>query len=467
VAIPGRERCLEALVEQLGPTRVGADLGLRSLSSLADLRSSLPVLDADDHEREIETRLGFGLADGEQQRDELERGEVERAAVVDVWRARLPDRPSPRVALLWGRAVDPWVDRIVADDVTAWASEVRRFDRVDDPQVVLEQLQRFEPEVIVAPSVGAIGWLESEFRRPLERALPRFSLALATYDYDIRVRSRRPVSSAGWVHRAGRLGLPATRLPARAVTLADASTIIELLAYTNPEDDARRVYAKQTILPEDANVGARYELVLSSPLGFVRLRSGEHVRVVGFEAPTPASPWPRPRVVRLAPAPMDVALEGCTIAGAWLTASIRQALLREDPALVAAEIGPDPRSIPMGADAMQSGSMRLPAAFKETELAWLAKTGAHRVAVSRPRGLLVKIELQGFVARETSPRLSDRIDDSLRRRSAAYDYLRARDELYPPRIVVLPTATRRSEQRRRIQELLGPVGGPDVRVVGL
>ena len=40
--------------------------------------------------------------------------------------------------------------------------------------------------------------------------------------------------------------------------------------------------------------------------------------------------------------PDDVRLEGVTLAGSWLTAAVRQAFRPEDPALVAAEIGPDP-----------------------------------------------------------------------------------------------------------------------------
>jgi hypothetical protein len=456
------------LVEHLGPTRVGQELGLPRLSSVDDLRSSLPILDPDTHEREVEARLGFGLVDeSDEAARVVERGTIERAQVVDAWKSRLVEREAPRVALLWGRGADPWIDRIVADDVAAWARDVLRVDRLETPEVVLEQLRTFEPDAIVAPSSWAVTWLESGFRRPLERAVPRFSLALSAFDHDAPLRTRRPTWSAGWVHRAGRLGCPSLRGPSDAVTLATASTIIELLPYSNPEDDARRVYAKYTLLPEEASLGERYELVLTSPLGFVRLRSGEHVRVVGFDPPTPESPAPRPRVVRLAPAPMDVALEGCTVAGAWLTASIRQVLLREDPALVAAEIGPDPRSVPLGDAAMQTGSMRLPAEFKETELAWLAKTGAHKVAVSRPRGLLVKIELQGFVGRDLPGTLAVRIDESLRARSAAYAYLRERDELRLPRVLVLPPGTRRSEQQRRVRELVGPVGGPDVRVVAL
>lgn len=464
---PGRERCLQALVEHLAATRMGQELGLARLSSLDDLRAAIPVMDRDEHEREVEQRLGFGVLDDDDPRTELlERGEVEREHVLGVWSAWL-EKPARKVALLRGHGPDPAMDHIALGDVRALQAELLHIDRADEPGAALERLVAFDPDLLVVPSVRTAQWLESVERRPLERVLPRLRLVLAEHDHDARLRSRRPVHCAGWIHRSGRLGLPTLRPPDAAVTLALATTIIELLPYTNPEDDARRVYAKQALLPEHALVGQRYELVMSSPLGFLRLRTDEHVRVVGFDAPSDEAPFPRPRVVRLQPAPPDVALEGCTVAGAWLTAAIRQALRREDPALVGAEIGPDPRSVPKGAAAMQTGSMALPDAFKETELAWLARTGAHRVERRRPRGLLLKVELQGYVGRDLSAVLARRIDASLRERSPAYAYLRERDELRPPRVIVLPGGTRRSEEQRRIREMLGAVAVPEVRVVGL
>ena len=245
----------------------------------------------------------------------------------------------------------------------------------------------------------------------------------------------------------------------------------EAMSDETPVRDAQRVYANATVLPEHAIVGQRYELVVSSPQGFLRLRTDEHVRVVGFDAPSEHAPFPRPRVVRLAPSPPDVTLEGCTVAGAWLTASLRQSFHREDPALVAAEIGPDPRSVPRGIAVVPSGqtgaSMQLPDAFQDTELGGLTRTGTARVKRHRPRALLVKVEVQGYVAPELSGFLSQRIDQSLRRRSPAYDYLRERDDLQPPRVMVLPSGTRRSEEDRRIRELVGGVWVPEVRVVGM
>lgn len=470
--VPGRQRCLSQIVEHLGPTRLGRGLGLSRLRSLEDLRASLPIMDSGQHEREVELHLGFGLADSEDERArELSGAAREREAVVSVWRAYAGDRTPRRVVLLRGHSADPSVDRITRDDVRALGSEVLAIDRIDDPQAVLERLEDFDPEVMVVPSVLTLRWLESVHRGSVERRVRRLRMVLAEHDLGQAVRSRLRVFAAGWVHRSGRLGLPTLRPPDHALTLAVGSQIIELLPYGNPEEDARRVYAGDTVLPEHAIVGQRYELVVSSPQGFLRLRTDEHVRVVGFDAPSEHAPFPRPRVVRLAPSPPDVALEGCTVAGAWLTASLRQAFHREDPALVAAEIGPDPRSVPRGIAKIQTGqtgaSMRLPDVFQDTELGGLARTGSTRVKRHRPRALLVKVEVQGYVAPELTGFLSQRIDQSLRRRSPAYDYLRGREDLQEPRVMVLPRGTRRSEEDRRIRELVGGVWVPEVRVVGM
>ena len=459
------------MIEHLGPTRIGRELGLSRLRSLDDLRASCPVMDRERHEWEVEQHLGFGLVDpdGAVAR-ELSGGQYERGAVVAIWRAYLgPDVALHRVALLRGHSADPIVDRVARDDVRALDAEILAIDHVEDPLAVLERLEDFDPELMLVPSPLTLRWLESVYRGGLERRLRSLRLVLAEHDLGQEVRTRVRVATSGWIHRSGRLGLPTLRPPDHALTLAVGSQIIELLPYGNPEEDARRVYANETVLPEQAVLGQRYELVVSSPLGLIRLRTDEHVRVVGFDAPSDSAPFPRPRVVRLAPAPPDVALEGCTVAGAWLTASLRQAFQREDPALVAAEIGPDPRSVPRGVVAVPptATSMRLPDSFKDTELGWMARTGAQRVERHRPSALLVRVEVQGYVARELTGFLSTRIDQSLRRRSPAYAYLRERDELHAPRVMVLPTGTRRAEEDRRIRGLVGPVWVPEVRVVGV
>ena len=50
---------------------------------------------------------------------------------------------------------------------------------------------------------------------------------------------------------------------------------------------------------------------------------------------------------------------------------------------------------------------------------------------------------------------------------AVYEYLRERDELQPPRVMVLPAGTRRSEEDRRIRELVGGVWVPEVRIAAM
>jgi len=467
-----RERCLGLLLDALKGTEVGAAFSLGRIDGLEDFRAVVPVMDRRTHEREVEHPLGFGILEPDDPRTtELAQGHVERAAVARLRRSFLGSEPPRRIAMLRGPSGEAAVDRIARDDLDALArlhtphAETLVLDRAGDAEALQTKLETFDPDLMVVPSTLTCGWLEAVHRAPLDRRLPSLRLVLAEHDVGKSIRSRITVRSAGWIGPSGRMALPSSRSPRRAMTLAMASQIIELLAYSNPEEDGRRVYADRTILPEHAVLGMRYELVVSSALGYLRQRTGRHVRVVGFDAPSEHADVPRPRVIRLPPAPMDVRLEGCTVSGAWLTASVRQALQREDPALVMAEIGPDPRSVPMGAAAVRSGAMKLPAAFKETELAWLARTGAHRVERKLPRGLLVRIELQGFVSRELPRKLSARIDEGLRSRRPAYAFLRDKGDLLPPRVVVLPAGTKRTEEDRRIRDLLGPVWVPDVRVI--
>jgi hypothetical protein len=465
MASSSRHRCLRLVVEHLGSTRAGRDLDLERVRSLEDLRGIVPIMDPRTHEREVESRIGFGVHDGPELGD-ASSTDSERDHVVAVWRAYLDGRPPVRTVLLRGVHADPVVDSIMRADLEALGGELSWIGSLDEPEEVVRRIQDFEPEMLVVPSALTCRLIERVLRGPLERELRRLRLVLAEHDLGRRLRTRIPVRSAGWIHRGGRCAVATLREPKHAVTLAFGSQIIELLPYTNPEEDARRVYAEQTVLPEHAVVGMRYEVVLTSPLGFLRMRTNEHVRVVGFDAPSIEHPFPRPRVIRLPPAPPDVRLEGCTVAGAWLTASIRQALWREDPALVAAEIGVDPLSRAGVEDVnARSASLPLHDAFKETELAWLARTGAHEVKRRHPRSLLVRIELQGHVSRDLPLRLAERIDHSLRRRSPAYAYLRERNELEPPRVVVQRSGTRITEEHRRTIELLGAVWVPDVRVV--
>lgn len=464
IARPGhrnrRDDCLRLLVEQLGPTRPGRELGLDTVRSLEDFRASIPIRDRDRHQDEVTARFGFGMGD-----DFENLGTWERDVPVGIWSAWLDERPK-KVALLRGRRFDTAVDEILVEDLEALGGELRRIDRWESAASVLEQLEAFEPELLVVPSVLTVGALESVYRAPLERRLPKLELILAEHDLRRTRRTRIPIKSAGWIEAPGRFAVPATRGADHSVTLAVGTCLIELLPYSNPEEDGQRLYARQTTLPEDAVMGQRYELVVSSPHGFLRLRTGEHIRVVGFDMPYEPAEFPRPRVLRLPPAPADVRLEGCTVSGAWLSASIRQALHREDPALVFAEVGPDPLSIPTMGASLRTGSARLPEAFDDTELAWLTRTGSHRLGKrKRPRGLLLRIEVQGYVVPELVSKLSERIDANLQLRSPAYEHLRTRDELDPPRVMVVPAGTRGRDEQRRVEALGGVVRHPDVRIV--
>jgi hypothetical protein len=241
--------------------------------------------------------------------------------------------------------------------------------------------------------------------------------------------------------------------------------LIELLPHGDPEVDPRaRVDDRPTVLPENAVLGERYELILSSPLGFLRLRSGLHVRVVGFVPPphptgTSASEEDsllRPRVLRLPPPPADLSLEGVTLAGAWLTSSVRQAFTREDPALVAGEIMADPQSDPRDRTARGLDP------FVDTELG-ASRAGA-RARGPKPRALVVRVEVQGQTDMAFAPRLARRIDDDLRNRSAAYEWLRGRGDLWDVRVVVAEAGTARRALDRRIRALAGTVERPTVCV---
>jgi hypothetical protein len=461
-----RRKRLATIIRALGETEVGRELGLTRIVNLADFQASVPLMDEASHAERVTARLGFGL-DGYDD-ETLTAAEVERAAIRAAWRLRLHGvRPPKRVAVLWAHADEQVIDQIRLEDLRSLgdAVELLRIDRVpQDPERLVADLRRFRPEALVVPSLATCGWLESLVRGPLERRLGGLRLLLAEYDLDERIRSRLPVLNAGWLHGAGRVGLPARRGPARGLLLATRSTLIELVPHGDPEIDPRSRAIESTVLPEWAVLGERYEVVLSSPLGYLRLRTGLHVRVVGFAAPLEVSSGdagdslPRPRVVRLHPPPADAALEGVTLAGAWLTASVRQAFLPEDPALVAADIAADPDALDASGRASRTGLDP----FTDTELG-ASRAGSHHDG-PKPRALVIRLEVQGHYAPDFSMRIAERVDQALRRRSAAYEWLRGRDELWEPRIVIARPGTARSERERQLRSLWGPVARPVVRM---
>lgn len=455
----GRDRALGLLLEGLAGAEIGRRFDLGRVRSLADLRAQVPMMDLTTHAREVEAVLGFGTTDARDPRARELAGAIhERPEVVAVWRGFLGEAEVRRAVVLQAREVEASVDRIVVDDLAALGAEVLRVERVDDEDALLAMLEESAPTILAAPSTFTLGWIERMLGAPLDRAIPSLRLLLAGHDLGRRIRARLPVESAGWIHRSGRLGLPSPRAPARSFTLALGSQVIELLPHREVDDSVQRVFESRTILPEEAIVGQHYELVVSSPLGCLRLRTDEHVQVVGFDPPTALAPFPRPRVIRLRPPPQPVALEGVTLAGPWLTAAVRQAFRPEDPALVAATIGPDPGAVAPGRGGGGGHDF-----FSDTELDEGQRSGVRALL---PRRLLVQVETQGLWRAGLPERLEGAIDADLRRRSPAYEHLRGRRELDGPRVSIVEAGSFGAAQERRIRSLRGRVGVAEVRVVG-
>jgi hypothetical protein len=452
-----RQRRLDDLLRALSTTEAGRAFDLGRIATFDDLRASVPIMDATAHREQVETRLGFGAGLEVELSTAAER---ERGLVQEVWTKLLQPRETTRQVAWIGTSIeDPRVESIRLDDLRAITAEHPTITRLEDPdaRVLVERLHELQPEGLVLPSLRTCGWLESVVRRALEREISSLRWLMAEHDLDARTRTRLPVLATSWIHAAGRLGLPSERAPT-ALVLATDSTLIELLPHGDHVDESRERTPTSTLLPEHAVMGESYELVLSSPLGFLRLRSGEHVHVVGFEGATdPYSGRPRPRVERLPPPPPDVKLEGMTLAGAWLTAALRQAFQPEDPALVAAEIGPDPATRDRSSG--QTSRTRVDD-FAETELG----SGLSRRTGRDPRAILARVEVQGQSAKELGSGLARRLDESLRTRSSAYRWLRDRGELLEPRVVVAPGGTARTARLRRLAALAGPIDVPQIRV---
>ncbi|MFY0538033.1 hypothetical protein [Nannocystis pusilla] len=289
---PGRDRCLERLVDQLGAGELGRTFGLRRISGLPDLRAQVPLLDARAHAARVDPLLDLdGPADAG--------AAAERAEVVMVWRTWLSEHVQSgmseetalRAGLLQARRADPAVDAIAEDDLAALGAEVLRLHTLDDPAHALERLAAFEPGLLVSPSAAAFACLEEQVRGPLERRLPRLRLLLASFDVRLRLRARRAA--------LGRVDRPARR-PARPAVAAPAGPRLHPRARQRdrraaaPGDDRRGSDEAAALWPEHAIVGERYELVVSSGTGCLRLRTGEFVRVVGFDPPTALVPFPAP-----------------------------------------------------------------------------------------------------------------------------------------------------------------------------
>jgi hypothetical protein len=204
-----------------------------------------------------------------------------------------------------------------------------------------------------------------------------------------------PSERGGW-------GCPRRGRPRGAFTLAVGSQVIELLPHQQ-SDDGLRAFEAETIAPAQAILGRHYELVVSSPLGCLRLRTDEHVQVVGFDPPTSLVPTPRPRVIRLRPPPQEVALEGISMVGVWLTAAVRQAFRPEDPALVAATIGPDPGAIDVAQTstrALKGGPVRRDRAGRRRAIGGASPAAAAAQAVGAGGGAGARTGRSGGAAGE-------------------------------------------------------------------
>src|SRR5690606_24520777 len=175
--------------------------------------------------------------EGEAKAAQLAGGQRERDHIVGVWRWFLHERPPRRIALLRGNHFDRAIEDIVEADLAELGGDVLRIASASDPAALLTRLAAYDPDLLIHPSALTCRYLESVYRAPMESRLRSLRLILAEHDLKRPVRSRVPVRSAGWITQGGRVGLPSAREPSNAVTLAVGSQIIELLPYSNPEED--------------------------------------------------------------------------------------------------------------------------------------------------------------------------------------------------------------------------------------
>ncbi len=438
MVMTGRERCLGLLVEHLAGSSLGRRLGLDRVATIRDLQASVPVMDAVTHAREVEAQLGFGLLDRHDSRlvEQLER---ERTWAVDALRARTRTHSRVRLVILWAGPELHTKGGLLAD-LAAIDAELIQIDRLEPETELRDRLLALAPDVLVAPSVFTMRWVERVLRGPLDRWLPSVVDVLAEHDLEHTIRASTRVRAVGWFHTHGRIGVPAPHASARHFTLAVGTTILELLPQGDPEIDGRLRTASVTVLPEQARIGQRYEIVLTSVLGCLRLRTGEHVRVVGFDPPTREAPIPRPRVVRIAAPPPDIALESVTLSGAWLGACVRQAFHAEDPAFVAARIGAE-----------------------SVSTVWHPPRGAQPPG-GKARRLEVEVEVLGHATSTFTKTLASRIDAALRRRSSAYEFLRAQAVLLDPTVQLVSPGSRAAKLSERVRALQGSVWRPPIEI---
>jgi hypothetical protein len=322
---------------------------------------------------------------------------------------------------------------------------------------IVAAVRALAPEVLVVPSLATVAWMESRFRKPLDAELSSVVAVVAEHDMGIRLRTRIPCISASWIDRAGRIGRTSSHDP-RAIELESSTVLLELLGRPDAAIEARETRRTDAILPEQAMVGEIYELVVTSALGCLRLCTEEHVRVIGMSAPADPAGVPIPRVLRVPPPPGAVALEGVTLAGSWLTASVRQAFHPEDPALICADVGPDPDAV--SRPGVVSTQIRRDP-FAETELAQSRLSPRSR---RKSRGLVLRVETQGRGGPRFAATISARVDADLRDRSQAYAFLRGDGQLLAPRVVESRSGDALARREQRLIALRGAVEVPVVRV---
>lgn len=447
-----RDALVATLASALGPTEPGREHRVSSAKTLEDLRALVPVRTREEHHDDVESRLGFGVGDdGSEALDAMERAEVVRR-----WTKRFESRamPRPRAIAIVGRRETRREDKIVETDLRAFAPDAA-FDSIRETEAeqFIARVRASGPDTLVLGSLAIVQWLEAHARRPLERVLPSVQTLFVEHDHDTTLRCRLPRIGLGRLAPVGRLGLPTAEGPSWAFTLALRSTIIELLGEGDPDSVSRG--RSQTLPPERACMGQRYELVVSGAAGYLRMRTGITVRVLGFDAmPGRTPPRVAPRVVAMSSPPDDLQLDGVTLPGAWVTAAVRQAFRPEDPALV------DARAQPLAGAAGRATAGRTQDVFAGTELAGQARRGAR---IARPRGFTVLVEVQGQPDTRFADQLARRIDDALRKRSAPYAYLRGRGELLAAKVEVRPEGSARKRRLERIRRLRGGVEQPAVR----
>lgn len=459
----GREQALAALVRRFGSSKLGREFGLHRVRGVADFRATVPLFDRRSHAREVEPELGFG--EGDPKDSGPVDGAWQSTRPWAVWSSQTQNWPPQRVLSLRRETQGTEAARIRREDLAVPGGRAPAFrgpDGLHDLREMQEALTEFAPDTLVVSSLALCRSLERLGRCQLERLAPSLKVILTEHDFEVGLRTRASVLNLGWIERAGRVAIPSAHGPRSAMSLTGRDLIVELLPWTDPDKDGRSQPSDATVLPEHAVLGARYEVVLSAPTGMLRRRSGAHIRVIGFEPPSQADPGLRPRFVRRLPPPADLRVEGTTLAGARLTAAVRQAFQPEDPALVSAWISVR-HSDRSSVTAHESDGRDLTSAtfFEDTELG--RPVPGPRLG-RRADTVTVRVEVQGVAPPRLPRDLSYRVDRDLRRRSAPYAHLRDGGVLQAPEVRICAPGTTQAEQIERELALDGPVRGAAIRV---